>query len=58
MTVRSLLQRGHEVVIIEKDKELDHICIELGLTETIIPVITIDRRLADIVEGQDIKSWY
>jgi trk system potassium uptake protein TrkA len=124
MTVRSLLQRGHEVVIIEKDKdkietlseeldcgflhgdgtkpatlresgidesvflfcltgndqtniiaslvgrslgllrvitkledeELDHICIELGLTETIIPDITLARHLADIVEGQDIEE--
>jgi trk system potassium uptake protein TrkA len=124
MTVRSLLQRGHEVVIIDKnkekietlsdeldcgflhgdgtkpailresgiddsvflfcltgndqtniiaslvgrsmglsrvitkleDEELDHICIELGLTETIIPDITIARHLADIVEGQDIEE--
>jgi trk system potassium uptake protein TrkA len=124
MTARSLLQRGHEVVIIEKDKEkiemlsdeldcgylhgdgtkpailkesgldesvflfcltgndqtniiaslvgrslglqrvitkledeeLDHICIELGLTETIIPDTTIARHLADIVEGQDIEE--
>ena len=124
MTARSLLQRGHEVVIIEKDREkieslsdgldcgflhgdgtkpaylrqtgidesvflfcltgndqtniiaslvarslgirrvitkledeeLDHICIELGLTETIIPDITIARHLADIVEGQNIEE--
>jgi trk system potassium uptake protein TrkA len=39
-----------------EDEELDHICIELGLTETIIPDITIARHLADIVEGQDIEE--
>ncbi len=38
------------------DEELDHICIELGLSETIIPDITIARHLADIVEGQDIEE--
>ncbi len=36
------------------DEELEHICIELGLTETIIPDNTIAHHLADLVEGQDI----
>ena len=38
------------------DEELEHICIELGLTDTIIPDLTIGRYLADIVEGQDIME--
>ncbi len=121
MTARSLLKRGHEVVIIERDKEtieilsetldcgvlhgdgskpailkeadpsdtdllfcltgddqanilsslvgrslgykrvvtkiddpeLEHICIELGLEDTIIPTRTISRFLADKFEGRD-----
>jgi trk system potassium uptake protein len=121
MTVRILLKRGHEVVIIEKDKEkiealsedfdcgflhgdgskpvnlketepnssdvlfcltgndqtniiaslvgrslgftriitriedpeFEHICIELGLLDTIIPVRTIGSHLADMIEGRD-----
>lgn len=38
------------------DEELEHICIELGLTETIIPDLTIGRYLADIVEGQNLME--
>jgi trk system potassium uptake protein TrkA len=38
------------------DEELEHICIELGLTDTIIPDLTIGRYLADIVEGRDIME--
>ena len=121
MTARSLLKRGHEVVIIDRDKEridvladeidcgflcgdgsnpavlreadpvhteflfcltnndqaniiaglvgrslgfqrvitrienpeFEHICIELGLEDTIIPALTIGRYLADMFEGQD-----
>lgn len=121
MTARSLLKRGHEVVIIERDKEritalaetldcgilngdgskpailkeadpghtdllfcltgddqanilaslvsrslgfkrvvtkiedpeLEHICIELGLEDTIIPARTISRFLSDKFEGRD-----
>ncbi|NIR59617.1 MAG: TrkA family potassium uptake protein [Gammaproteobacteria bacterium] len=121
MTARLLLERGHEVVIIERDKEritalsedldcgflhgdgskpaileeadpgrtdllfclsgndqanilaslvgrslgfervvtkiedpaFEHICIELGLEDTIIPGRTIGRYLADMLEGQD-----
>jgi len=35
------------------DPEFEHICIELGLTDTIIPDRTIGRHLADIIEGRD-----
>lgn len=35
------------------DPELEHVCIELGLEETIIPFRTISRFLADKVEGRD-----
>ena len=35
------------------DPELEHICIELGLEDTIIPDRTISRHLADIIEDKD-----
>ena len=35
------------------DPELEHICIELGLDNTIIPTRTISRFLADVVDGMD-----
>ena len=35
------------------DPELEHLCLELGLTDTIIPSRTIGRYLADTLEGQD-----
>ena len=35
------------------DPEFEHICIELGLADTIIPARTIGRYLADLFEGQD-----
>ena len=35
------------------DPELEHICIELGLEDTIIPARTISRLLADKFEGRD-----
>ena len=34
--------------------EFEHICIELGLKDTIIPARTIGRFLADMVKGQDL----
>lgn len=37
-----------------EDPELEHICLELGLEDTIIPARTIGRFLADICEGQDL----
>jgi trk system potassium uptake protein TrkA len=36
-----------------QDPSFEHICIELGLTDTIIPSRTIGRFLADKFEGQD-----
>lgn len=36
-----------------EDPEFEHICIELGLKDTIIPARTIGRHLADLFEGQD-----
>jgi len=34
--------------------EFEHICIELGLKDTIIPARTIGRYLADMIKGQDL----
>jgi trk system potassium uptake protein TrkA len=36
------------------DEEFEHVALELGLTDTIIPARTIGRYLADVVEGNDI----
>ena len=36
-----------------EDPEFEHICIELGLLDTIIPARTIGRYLADLFEGRD-----
>ncbi|MGD2080678.1 MAG: TrkA family potassium uptake protein [Nitrospirota bacterium] len=36
------------------DTELEHICTELGLTDTIIPTRTISRFLADMAAGRDV----
>ena len=36
-----------------EDPELEHICIELGLEDTIIPARTIGRHLSDMIEGRD-----
>jgi trk system potassium uptake protein TrkA len=35
-------------------EEFEHICLELGLRDTVIPARTIGRYLADTVEGHDI----
>ena len=35
------------------DPEFEHICLELGLEDTIIPARTIGRHLADMCEGRD-----
>lgn len=37
-----------------EDPEFEHICIELGLKDTIIPDQTIGRYLADMIEGRDL----
>lgn len=45
---------GFERVITKiEDPEYEHICIELGLENPIIPSRTIGRYLADMLEGQD-----
>ena len=36
-----------------EDPELEHVCIELGLDNTIVPARTIGRYLSEMVEGQD-----
>lgn len=36
------------------DTELEHICTELGLTDTIVPTRTISRFLADMAAGRDV----
>ena len=39
-----------------EDPEFEHICIELGLNDTIIPDQTIGRYLADMIEGRDLLA--
>lgn len=41
------------VVIKIDDAEFEHICLELGLEDTIIPARTVGRHLADMCEGRD-----
>lgn len=36
------------------EEEFEHICMELGLTQTVVPTRTIARYLADIAEGHEI----
>jgi trk system potassium uptake protein TrkA len=38
------------------DEEFEHVTLELGLTDTIIPARTIGRYVADVVEGRDIME--
>lgn len=57
--ITSLLGRslGFKRVITKiEDPEFEHICIELGLKDTIIPDQTIGRYLADMIEGQDLLA--
>ena len=45
---------GFERVVTKiEDEELEHICLELGLEDTIVPARTIGRYLSDLFEGQD-----
>lgn len=37
-----------------EDPEFEHICMELGLEDTIVPARTIGRYLADMFEGRDL----
>jgi len=55
--ITSLVARSlgfsHVVTKIE-DPELEHICAELGLADSLVPMHTVGRYLADMAEGQDI----
>lgn len=54
--IASLVGRslGFERIVTRiEDPEFEHICIELGLMDTIIPARTIGRHLADMFEGRD-----
>jgi trk system potassium uptake protein TrkA len=42
-----------QVVTKIDDPEFEHICLELGLENTIIPARTVGRHLADMCEGRD-----
>jgi len=45
---------GFERIVTKiEDPEFEHICLELGLENTIVPARTIGRHLADLFEGQD-----
>jgi len=44
---------GRVVTKIE-DPELEHVCMELGLAESMVPMHTVGRYLADMAEGQNI----
>jgi trk system potassium uptake protein TrkA len=37
-----------------EDPEFEHICAELGLADSLVPMHTVGRYLADLAEGQDI----
>jgi trk system potassium uptake protein len=37
-----------------EDPEFEHVCIELGLEDTIDPALTIGRYLSDMLQGQDL----
>jgi len=37
-----------------EDPEFEHICLELGLEDTIVPTRTIGRHLSDMCEGRDL----
>ncbi len=36
-----------------ENAEFEHICLELGLVDTIVPEVTVARYLADMMEGRD-----
>ena len=45
---------GFKRVVVKIDNiEFEHICVELGLTDVIVPSRTIGRHLAEMVAGQD-----
>lgn len=57
--IASLVGRSlgiERVVTRIEDPEFEHICIELGLEDTIVPARTIGRYLADMFEGRDLLA--
>lgn len=52
LVARSLGYR--RVVTKIEDPEFEHICAELGLAESLVPMHTVGRYLADMAEGQNI----
>ena len=55
--IASLVARslGYPRVVTKiEDPELEHICAELGLAGSLVPMHTVGRYLADMAEGQDI----
>lgn len=55
--IASLVARslGYRRVVTKiEDPELEHICVELGLAESLVPMHTVGRFLADMSEGQNI----
>ncbi|MDH3328081.1 MAG: TrkA family potassium uptake protein [Desulfobulbaceae bacterium] len=44
------------VIVKIEDRDLEHICTELGLDDIIVPTRTISRYLADMVGGQDVSE--
>jgi len=54
--IASLVARSlgfHRVVTRIQDQEFEHVCLELGLVDTIVPEVTVARHLADVMEGAD-----
>jgi trk system potassium uptake protein TrkA len=55
--IASLVARSlgfQRVVTKIEDPELEHICAELGLADSLVPMHTVGRYLADLAEGRDI----
>jgi trk system potassium uptake protein TrkA len=55
--IASLVARSlgfKRVVTRIEDPELEHICAELGLADSLVPMHTVGRYLADMAEGQNI----
>lgn len=55
--IASLVARslGYRRVVTKiEDPELEHICAELGLADSLVPMHTVGRYLADMAEGQNI----
>ncbi len=56
--IASLVARSlgfQRVVTKIEDPELEHICAELGLADSLVPMHTVGRYLADLAEGRDIS---